>query len=259
MDLWENRARIGTASNLQKVLDPADEKGIKNAYIDYYLKSYLKLFLKPNNRDIILEIGSGVGRLVEYLSYAVKRAYGIDYVDKFIEDCNANPSKSENTHYLKIEDTDKLHGLGINKVYIVWVLMYFKSDEDVVKTLSEYRKNIHVNHNMYVIEQVKKSDEVEVYQGSFYCKYRTIDSYLNLFSKCGYEVDNYVVLGERRLGFFAKLLFNRPRIYRILPTVIRLFMPLTFIIDKVFLTMRNDLRTPSSSESTDVVFSLRSR
>ena len=104
IDYWSDLASNGEddeASQLRKVLDPNDNKGVKNAYLDAYLKYYLREILSPKPEDILLEIGSGIGRLTEYLAHFVEKVYGVDLVAAFVDKCNVNPNKNSNTVYLK--------------------------------------------------------------------------------------------------------------------------------------------------------------
>jgi protein-L-isoaspartate O-methyltransferase len=105
LDTWNNlaaRSRTDVFDDLRAVLDPVDVKGVKNSYIDAYLKHYLLRYLRPGKGDVLLEVGCGPGRLTEYLSQFVRSVYGIDIIDTFIDDCGADPRKHNNTFYFHL-------------------------------------------------------------------------------------------------------------------------------------------------------------
>lgn len=259
MELWEDRSRMSAISELQKVLDPHDFKGVKNCYIDYNLKYYLKKYLQPDQLDRVLEIGCGIGRLVEFLSKYVKHAHGIDLIDNFIDDCNANPKKKFNTTYFKISEINKISEQQINKAYIVWVLMYFKNDKELVHALSEYNNLLPDRHSILVIEQVKIVTDIEDCDGRFYCKYRTIDNYVRLFEDAGYIVEKIVLLGERKRGVFIRSLLKWSRLYKSLPKSFSHLSPILFLADKVLMDMGIVRRHANDMIPTDTLFLLRDK
>ena len=191
---------------LRRVLDPADVTGIKNSYIDLYLKYYLRAYLHPEKGDTVLEIGSGVGRLTEYISAFVAEAYGIDLVDDFIDACRTDIRKRANTHYLKMSDLQQLKNPPIDKMFIVWVLMYLIQDDELVATLSRYRQQLPRLKSVVVIEQVKRCAQTRYSDGRLDCRYRTIEEYSDIFAAAGFRVRGHVVLGERYYGPLYRLI-----------------------------------------------------
>ncbi len=190
---------------LRKVLDPRDARGVKNRYLDTYLKYYLQQYLGPGKEDVLLEVGCGIGRLTEYLSRFAHAVYGIDLVDEFIDQCIANPGKNRNTFYLKASEMEKLRETMVNKMYIVWVLTLLTSRSELINTLRSYRERLPHLKKGFVLEQVKRHPQLETRHGISSC-YRTIEGYMEIFHEAGFKVSDYSVLGERYNGLAYKVI-----------------------------------------------------
>ena len=255
--IWEKQALIREKDKidaLRKVLDASDTKGIKNSYIDIYLKYYLRKYLDPQEKDILLEVGCGIGRLTEYMSQFVHSAYGIDIVDIFIENCNANPQKRKNTFYPPMGDTEKLKEIRINKMYIVWVLMYLLDNDEVIATLRSYRDMLPNLKAAIVIEQVKRDPQLDPENKICCCRYRAIDEYVELFAAAGFRVKSYFVLGERYNGPIYKFIHV---VSNFLPRALAKSTETLFHIDKYLMgdnAKRNKLI--NNKKPTDVLFYL---
>jgi ubiquinone/menaquinone biosynthesis C-methylase UbiE len=239
---------------LRKVLDPLDTRGVKNSYIDVYLKYYLRKYLRPEKEDTVLEIGCGIGRLTEYIAQSVNAVYGIDIVDSLIDACNSNPEKSRNTFYLKMSEREKLKEAPINKMYIVWVLMLLTDRDELIETLTAYRKILPNLKAAAVLEQVKRSTHVEDHHGRFSGAYRTVDEYREIFHASGFKVKAYSVLGERHHGPFYKAVHL---LYKVLPRALAKVSPQLFLMDKFIMgdTARK-LELINNKRPTDVLFQL---
>ncbi|KPK25836.1 MAG: hypothetical protein AMJ61_10815 [Desulfobacterales bacterium SG8_35_2] len=256
-DEWIGQAAIREKDEvdaLRKVLDPKDKRGVKNSYIDQYLKYYLLEYLSPSKTDTILEIGSGIGRLTEYLARFARSVYGIDIINKFIDDCRKNPAKKDNTFYLYIDEIDKLQDLMIDKIYIVWVLMCLTDREELIKTLKTYRDNLPNLKSGIIIEQVKSSFQLEHHNGRLHCCYRTIDEYIDIFTAAGFKVKKYYIMGERHYGIVYKMI----HITRdFLPRKLAMFTDKLFYIDKYIMgDNTGKTRLINERRPTDVAFQL---
>jgi len=239
---------------LRKVLDPSDIKGVKNTYIDAYIKYYLKEYLHPEKEDILLEVGCGIGRLTEYMSQYVHAVFGIDIVDLFINGCRANLQKRRNTFYLKMSEMIKLKDLPINKMYIVWVLMCLTEKAELIEMLTAYRKILPHLKTAFVIEQVKSSSQLEHRCGKIYCVYRTIEEYKEIFHTSGFRVKGYSVLGERHNGYFYKVIHI---LCNLLPKKLAKVAPELFYMDKYLLGANaHSVKLINDKKPTDVLFQL---
>lgn len=240
--------------SLRKVIDRNDLKGIKNSYIDFYLKYYLLKYLDLKNTDSTFEIGSGIGRNVEYVSRFVKDSYGIDLIDNFINDCKNNPNKAPNSEYFYISQKDEIKNLNINKLYTIWVLMCIQNNNDLLEILKDYKSRLNKLQKTVFIEQVKENSDTNYYKGAFFCYYRTLEEYINIFKEAGFNKIEYVLLGERTLGLIPNLIFNTA-IYKILPKSLIKFANFMFHFDK-FLFNIGILKRKTSKIVNDVVFIL---
>jgi SAM-dependent methyltransferase len=255
--IWEKQALLREKNQVDalcKVLDASDTKGIKNSYIDIYLKYYVRKYLAPQKNDILLEVGCGIGRLTEYMSQFVHSVYGTDIIDKFIEDCRSNPRKNKNTFYLPVGETEKLKDIMINKMYIVWVLMYLLDQAEVISTLRFYRDCLPNLKTAVMIEQVKKYPQLDPENKVCYCCYRTIDEYKEIFAASGFRVKGYFVLGERYNGPVYKFIHI---VSNFLPRALAQSAEKLFNVDK-YLLGDNAKRSKliNNKKPTDVLFYL---
>jgi SAM-dependent methyltransferase len=256
-DYWLHQASLpekDAVDALHKVLDPLDRKGVKNSYIDVHLKYHLLSRLRPAKGDALLEIGCGIGRLTEYLSQFAGSVCGIDIADQFIDSCNANPMKHANTHYLKIAHIEKLKDMHINKMYIVWVLMYLTDKAEMIKVLTEYRKNLPDLQSAAVIEQVKTSTQLVTSGGKTVCCYRSIEEYREIFTAAGFRVTGSQVLGERYHGPLYKVIHLA---CNWLPQGLARFADRFFLIDRYLLgASSSSAGLINDRKPTDVLFTL---
>ncbi len=257
IDFWRQQASSHEEDGieaLRRVLDPSDVKGVKNSYIDAYLKYYLRKYLAPGKEDTLLEVGCGTGRLTEYMSQFVNSVYGIDIIDKFIDDCRANPRKGKNTLYLYNSEMEKLKDIPINKMYIVWVLMYLTERAELIETLADYRNNLSVLKSATIIEQVTNVSQCDYRKGRISCCYRSIEEYTEIFATAGFKVKGRHILGERHNGSLYRIIHLT---CNILPRGLAAFSDRLFYLDRYMMGNNAD-RTVliNNKRPTDVLFQL---
>jgi len=252
---WVHQASIREKDEvdaLRKVLDPKDSKGVKNSYIDAYLKYYLLEYLSPSRTEVLLEVGCGIGRLTEYMARFARSVYGIDLIDEFIDKCRTRPGKKDNTFYFYITEIEKLKDIAIDKMYIVWVLMCVVDRDELISILKTYRENLPYLKSGIIIEQVKSGFELEHHDGRLHCCYRTIDEYIDIFTTAGFKVTKYYVMGERYNGFMYKLIHLA---CNFLPKSLAAFTDKLFHIDKYIMgDNTGKLRLINERRPTDVAF-----
>lgn len=256
-DEWMEYAAIREKDEtdaLRKVLDPNDRKGVKNSYIDQYLKYYLLEYISPLKTDNILEVGCGIGRLTEYMAHFAHSVYGIDIIDKFVDDCKANVARQDNAFYLYIDEIGQLKDISIDKMFIVSVLMYIVDNSEVIKTLRTYRKSLPNLQAAVIIEQLKSSSQLEYHEGRLHCSYRTIEEYIDIFTEAGFRVKRFSIMGERHNGIIYKLIHFTANI---LPRKLAYAADTFFSIDR-YLMGDNSGKTHLLNERkpTDVAFHL---
>ena len=256
-DYWKAQASIeggDAATALRKVLDPNDRKGVKNSYIDAYLKYYLLRYLQPADSEILLEIGCGTGRLTEYVARFARAVYGIDIVEEFIAACNGNPHKAENTFYIHASEIGKLSGVQVSKLYVVWVLMYLIDEQELIATLKTYREALPHLKSATLIEQVTSATQLVYKDGRVDCCYRTIDEYERIFEAAGFKVKGHHVLGERHNAPLYRLLHLTRDI---LPRPLAGLTATLFWMDRALMGGHaRRARLINNQRPTDVVFEL---
>lgn len=255
---WEDLASINVKNEkdmLRMSLDPNDYKNIKNTYIDHFYKFYLKYYLDVKKEDNLFEIGCGYGRLMEFLAPYANTIYGTDLINRFIDIANSNPRKKDNTVYLKISELEKLSEIHVDKIYTVGVLLYFPTNDHVIETLKQYRAIFPNFKRAIFIEQVKKKEHICEENNEFYCCYRTIDDYKDIFKKSGLKVKKTHILGERYNGFFYRLMIL---LYWFLPKNMTSWAPKLFYWDKYFMRPNNkrSLKLIRNIYPTDVIFEI---
>lgn len=228
-ELWVDRATMNVSEKdiLRKVLDPSDTVGIKNVYIDIYLKHYLLKALQCDRSDAVLDIGCGYGRLTNFIAPKVKEAIGVDITEAFIKYANTTNSQSNAKYLLTSEFHTK--DFAINKAFMVWVGLCFEEDIELTDILRSYLQN--GVKDFILIDQIKERSEKQTLNGAFYAKYRTIDDIITILSNIGFKLESYIIMGERNTnGLIAKLLFNR-YVYKFLPAKLSTISKYFFFID----------------------------
>lgn len=246
-DLWTKRSMLISKNAYMSVLDPADESGIKNKYIDIYLKHYLMKYLEPIKDDKVLEIGCGFGRLVEYVAPKVGSITGVDIIENFVKFAKANSLYSNTTYFLSEEFLGSI--LKFNKAYIVWVIMCIESDDDLQLFIKNYAPL--VTDKFVLIEQTSKVEYNQHIDGKFYAKYRTTEKIISMFEQEGFKLVRYRHLGHRYYGCFARLFFNR-YVYKYLPSITKYFVPIIFLLDRITYSTNRDF-----DKHVDTIFEFR--
>lgn len=256
-EYWDNLAmaeELDEEDALRKVLDPNDKRGVKNAYCDAYLKYYLKKYLVPSQEDVLLEIGSGTGRLTEYLSDSVRQVYGVDIAKAFIDRCNMYSKKKGNTIYYQLSEIERLNTSLINKMYSVWALMYIEDDSELIAVLQRYRALLPDLREAVFLEQVKRTIQPESRAGQVDCVYRSLSVYQEIFRASGFRVKEYIVMGERYHAPFYRLLHL---FGNLLPRRLRAISDRLFSLDRKIMgnnTKRVELI--NDKRATDILFCL---
>lgn len=185
-ELWEQAAADG---DLRAVLDAADVSGRKNNYIDALHKRELARALRLQGNEIILDFGSGVGRISSWLAPRCRKVIGIDVTPAMVQKA-AETNLRENIEYRSYD------GLNIpsEKEYFdcltsVYVLQHVTAEEDFVKLADEFRRVLRPGGKACLIEQVsalqaheegtpedfnlrrKPAEYIDVFrQNGFYCE-----------------------------------------------------------------------------------------
>ena len=233
---------------LQSTIDPRDQKGLKCDYIDHWSRYYIKKFVVDKNRVDVLEIGCGSGRNLFALAPYIGHGYGIDVAEKQIENAEARQRQMriENVSFFTNPEAFFAHDTNTKKVFTMWVLSGFASDENLCAMLSRYCEKISMAECFVFFEQVARRTYVVEEEWGFHKKVRTLDDYMAILSKVGLKVQIFKILNEKGYGPFYRLVYMG-RLYK--------FWPKWLNINKaLFLFDRYLVRRKIADTFTDCVF-----
>jgi len=170
--------------NINAVLDAGNNVNSRRANLlhDYLHKKTLKKTLNLHHDDIILDFGTGVGRLSTFLSPYVKKIIGVDASKQMIQVAQEN-CKASNIEYILL-DTEKIpiEDNTFDKAFSYWVLASI-SNAMLDKIIPEIYRLIKPNGLFVFYEQVKKES---VYEKNIHKK-RTVDEYKTLCERHGFQ------------------------------------------------------------------------
>lgn len=133
---WDDRADRGYA-NLEWV-NSGD-------LLDEFLK-----FIGPKKKDIVIDLGTGTGKVAEELSKKVKKVYGIDYSQKMLD----TAPKKENIVYIcaDAKDIESLKLGSVDKIVARMVFHHLKKNLDEV--LESCRKMLLPKGSFFLCEGI---------------------------------------------------------------------------------------------------------
>ena len=166
------------------VLDAADLAQTRrgNLYYDYVSKQILQRHLRPSGKDVLLDFGTGVGRLADFIAPSVERIVGVDVTTEMLE--IARRKTRSNVSYLLLEDGRIPVGDCVfTKALSFWVLASI-SDQLLPACLREVCRTLLPGGTFHVFEQTMPNSTVE----SPLHKKRSIPEYQALFQNAGFSV-----------------------------------------------------------------------
>lgn len=261
MKIWETRANLGTGNSgslLQQVLDPGDQIGLKNSYLDYYFKFYIRKYvLSRVQAKAFLEIGCGNGRITEFIAHSGQKIYGTDLIDDFVDFCLKNPLKSPLSNYLYLKDlAHALPTLPIELAFTLGVWMYIEDDTSLSTVISNYLNQLPQLKQAIFIEQIKSVRSTETIDQDFYCQYRTLKEYIGIFEKAGLKVEKIHWMGERKYAWAKRFFGSRAYSgFKHIPNDVYPFVSSALFHLDHSLMKREICRIPADyQEPTDVIF-----
>lgn len=196
---WEERAK---KSQLQAVLDPADDIGIRNRYIDLIHKTALSKHLKLNNTDIVCDFGCGTGRFTSLLAKKAFKVFGIDVTKEMLEAAKKN---------VQAENVEFIHYDGINipfddeyfdAIVSIGVLQHINYKKDFLKLTEELCRVLKKNKRIYLIEQVSAKD-------ADYFIHKSLEDYIDAFKTQGAACVCYYPIGSGSGGLLGLPFFEK--------------------------------------------------
>ena len=205
---WKDNAKYG---DLRSVIDSADDRGLKNKYINLLHHKILSdAFGDSLKGKMVLDLGCGIGRFTEFLQFCGADITGVDFCEdmlSFYTGCkkicapvNKLPFKNE----------------SFDVVLSVWTLQYVDKTM-LIEVIKEINRILVPEGKIYLIEQLSKHGYDSVFS-------RYLFDYIDIF-KNFVLIDSRSIMGERDLiveivkrGFIPELGFPILMPYHLLMT-----------------------------------------
>jgi len=196
-------------NDINAVLDAGNSESAKRANLlhDYFSKKAILKYLQPNQKDIVLDFGTGVGRLSSFLSNKVGEIHGIDNSPAMLAVAdNSKKERGDKSSY-HLFDLKNLpfDDKKFNKVFSYWVLASI-NDENLELIFSEINRCLSANGYFYFFEQVANTALAE---GGVHKK-RTSEEYTALCLRHDFEIiknEPIQRMPSYAIGYWKKLKF----------------------------------------------------
>ncbi len=186
LEIYEKKAT--KHGDYNAVLDASDNpiSMRANMWHDYFLKREMAVILKPKNTDVLLDFGTGVGRLSIFFSPLVSKIVGIDVSQKMLD--IAKKKQPKNVEYLLASDfyTQKNRDDQFDKIYSCWVLASI-SNELLKESIKQLYPALKSGGKFVFLEQTKKND---LFEGDNHVK-RSVRTYIKMFEEEGFVLEEY--------------------------------------------------------------------
>ncbi|MFM6928158.1 MAG: class I SAM-dependent methyltransferase [Bdellovibrio sp.] len=239
-------------NKVEHVLDSADTKGIKNAYLDSWLNQVVLSATSWGEKDVV-EIGCGVGRIARSLNSQVNHYTGYDISTEFID--AARELRLSNSDF-EVVSLDHPVIKTADRYLFVWVLMYFFDKKVIEHYVDLINSKARPGARIILFEQLRKTEVIQSIQGVDYCIYRDLFFYEGLFSR-DYALVQKKIVSNRQRGIFWRAL-SRPKVYARLPGWIAVFASLFVSIDNFILRLLPDF-SMNSDGTLDVLYVFEKR
>ena len=153
---WGERAERGF---LASGIDPGDQKGCKNHYIDLLQKKALEEMLNLKGDEVVLDFGCGSGRISYWIAPRVRKVLGLEVTPEMLSLAEKHRS-AQNVEFV-LYDGDRFPSLSsmVDLVLSVGVLQIFRKEAltDKVSGLCSF---LRPGGRMLLIEQVSDDPKV---------------------------------------------------------------------------------------------------
>jgi SAM-dependent methyltransferase len=153
---WSSRAQRGF---LASGIDPSDQKGHKNYYIDLLQKMALEEVLELKGSEIALDFGCGSGRFSYWIAPRVKRVVGLEITPEMIELAEKNRTV-ENVEFMVYDGVHfPVIPYSFDLILSVGVLQTMKGEllKNALSSLANYLRK---DGRIYLIEQASDNPKV---------------------------------------------------------------------------------------------------
>lgn len=186
--LWENAASEG---GLRAVLDEADTRGRKNKFIDILHKQQLAQALALRGNHIVLDFGSGVGRISSWLAPHCQKIIAIDVTPGMIETAKRCNARSNVTYELYDGQNIPAEEEYFDRIVSVYVLQHIVEAQDFVRVLKEFSRVLKKGGRACLIEQVSVTQAHETGTPDDFNLRRAPQEYINAFSEKGFSCQEW--------------------------------------------------------------------
>ena len=176
--LWSKRAGF---SDLRAVLDPNDQRGIKNYYIDLIQKAALARHFSIAPSHVVLDFGCGLGRMSGWLAEHARLVIGIDLAAEMLRAARQQHSESH-LAWVCYSSGLPLGDECLDRVLSVGVLQHILGEPALQATVAELTRILKPGGQIALIEQVRHGQSCVV-EG--YVEQRPASEYVTMFRAAG--------------------------------------------------------------------------
>jgi len=158
-EFWSRQASL---PGLRAVIDPNDDVGRKNAYIDCLHKTALRRYGKFRRRDRVLDFGCGLGRLSVWLADRVGSVHGVEANLDMLRQAKRLFHQGEYRNVSStLYDGTRLPFANdaFTRVNSVWVLQHVLDDDQLRFVLGELRRVCGPLARMVFLERTSKEPD----------------------------------------------------------------------------------------------------
>ena len=165
---WGKRAQKGF---LASGIDPADQRGHKNHYIDLLQKMALEEVLELKGHETVLDFGCGSGRMASWIAPKVKKVLGLEVTPEMIELAERERTQGNIEFMYYDGDLFPIPASSVDLVLSIGVLQIMRR-ERLKKAVSQLAQCMKIGGRMVLIEQASDNPKrnrprVEAYLESF--------------------------------------------------------------------------------------------
>jgi ubiquinone/menaquinone biosynthesis C-methylase UbiE len=181
IQIWRERARF---SDLRSVIDPSDQRGIKNEYIDLIHKMALERYFPIANSDTVLDYGCGIGRFSGWLANQAQFVVGVDVVFEMLG-VACQQLHAPNLALLCFPAGNlPIRDNCVDKILSVWVLQHVLEDSLLRATIAEFERILKPGGKIALIDQVQQDKRHTV---AGYVRQRLVEDYDSIFQSLGFN------------------------------------------------------------------------
>jgi SAM-dependent methyltransferase len=207
-DIFADRSRYG---GLRAVIDPNDNIGRRNYYLDILSSSLIKRKI-PSHTGRVLDFGCGNGRIAKAIAQSnVDEIWGVDITPSLIEEAEGIPSnrKRKVFHFKVIEQAPPypLEKEYFDMVICCWVLQHINNDNVVREVFKELFRVLKRGGTLVTFDRTSAVRCVQHLNDEPYTTIRTIAEEEMLANEAGFQLESTRIVWI--VGRFWQRVLNR--------------------------------------------------